>query len=632
MVNHIVSYHIASLPIFLILITATISRRLTKGRTNRILFWIILMSFTAAFSDFLNYVVVQELPLKRWQVIWVDVCNYLYFLSRHSLNMMCIFFIYSVTHTWFRIKALWKRIIFLLPYLSVVVMYTANFWVRNLYTVTEQEGYQRGDAIYIPTMLVMCYMVFGIYLLIVDKKFLELSEWLSIASIYIFNILGILIQLFFESLIIESYFTAISILFLVLYVQKPEKQLDLNTGLPGFFAFRDTIKKIELTGEKVHILIVCIENADELGKFMGEARYAGYIHIVAQAIEAFAKKEKIAYEFYYEEPGMIYIITDDMAYNPIQGIPSIRERVRKESADISDTGMRVILKTVSVKFPEEVETADDVIDLGQRFIRYSTQKILYHAPQITGQRNYQIEKQFDVIYKRAEEEQGIEVSYAPIWSEKNKKNVFAEASIQIHDPEFGDIDEETVTEIARVRGAISVLDEYKLEQAFSYVGSGGMTKAGYEYIVVKLSAALGMQLNFTDQIWNLRSKYNVHPEQICFAFSEIGERESRDGLNENIKKLSLQGYRMALDGYSNGYLNIRLLSELSIDTVRIDKRLVADMETEGGGEILSGIINMLHSVGFSVVVPGIDDEETKDRLLKMGCNLMMGKLFGGEQS
>ncbi len=626
MATHIVSYHIASLPIFLILITATISRRLTKGRTNSILFWIILMSFTSAFSDFLNYVVVQEFPLQHWQVVWVDVCNYIYFLSRHSLNMLCIFFIYSTTHTWFKIRAIWKKVILLIPYLCVVVMYTLNFHFRNLYFVTAENGYQRGTDIYIPTFLVMSYMLFGIYLLFADRKYLEISEWLSCASIYIFNILGIIIQFYREDLIIESYFTAISILFLVLYVQKPEKMLDPNIGLPGSFAFKDTLRKIELTGEKVQILIICIENAEDLMQFMGKARLAEYIHIVSETIASFARKDKVSYEFYFEEPGMIYIITD-LAYNPVQAIPEIRDRVRKASAGISDTGVGVVMKSVCIKFPEEVATADDVIGLGQRFIRYSAQKILYHAPQITSQRNYQIEKQFDVIYKRAEESHNIVMKYAPIWSESEKRNVFAETTFMINDPEFGEIDEETATETARVRGAISILEQYILEQAFSYAGSDAMTKSGYKYIVIKLSAALPMQNNFTDHIWNLRSKYNVLAEQICFAFTETNDRQTGAVLNENIRKLSLQGYRIALDDYGNGYLNMHLLSDLQISSVRLDKRFTEDMKNESGEKILSSMIEMIKNIGLSVVIPGVDDEETRDKLIEMGCDLMMGKMF-----
>ena len=104
-------------------------------------------------------------------------------------------------------------------------------------------------------------------------------------------------------------------------------------------------------------------------------------------------------------------------------------------------------------------------------------------------------------------------------------------------------------------------------------------------------------------------------------------RQPRAGLNENILKLSLQGYRIALDGYGNGYLNTHLLSDLKISSVRLDKRFVSDMKNESGEEILRGMITMLKNIGLSVVVPGIDDEETKDKLIHMGCDYMMGKLF-----
>nr|MCR4797765.1 EAL domain-containing protein [Lachnospiraceae bacterium] len=121
----------------------------------------------------------------------------------------------------------------------------------------------------------------------------------------------------------------------------------------------------------------------------------------------------------------------------------------------------------------------------------------------------------------------------------------------------------------------------------------------------------------------------VHPEQICFTFTEIGDRDSGDGLMDNIKKLSLQGYGIALDGYGNGKLNlnIRRISGISIKFVRLDKILIDEMHKEGGKEVLSETISVLKSVPFSVVAPGVDDEKTKVELLEMGCDLMMGDLF-----
>ncbi len=632
MINHIVSYEIASIPIFIIIIMASVSRRLTKGRTNRILFWIVIMSLVAAVGDFLSYVVVQRFPLEDWQVTWVIAFNYVYFISRYSLSMLYIFFFYAVSHTWYRIAAFWKRLLISIPYGIIAVMYTANLWLHHLYDVTNESGYQRGDAVAVTAVIGSFYVVYGIVQLVKYRKYMEVSEWMSIGSIYVLNVVGILIQLFKENLVIESYFTALTILFLVLYVQKPEKQLDPNTGLPGCVAFQDTMKKIELTGEKVQVVIACIENADELSKFMGERVYSDYIHIVDQEINEYARKEKIPCEFYYEEPGMLFFILEDTSYNPVQGIPAIRERVQKATADFPDTGMRVALKVVTAQFPGEVPTVDGVTHLAQRMVRYASEKIYYHAPQIIEQRNYQIEQHFDDIYRRSVNEGGFETGYAPVYSCAEGKHLFAWAVYRINDPEYGQIDQETVEMIARDRGALGMLEEHIIEQTFSYVGSGAMSTQGLSYIVIRLSSSLAMQKNFTDHIWNMRSKYNLHAEQICFAFTELGDQDASAGLLDNIKKLTLQGYRVALDGYGNGSLNIRRISELSVNTVRLDQSLIDEMELPGGEAVLRGMIGMLQSIPLTVVVPGVDDEKTRDRLLDMGCDLMMGKLFVMETS
>ncbi len=424
MIDYIVSYEIASIPIFVILIIATVSRRLTKGRSNMLLFAIIIFSLAATVCDLLNYAVVWYYPLEQWKVTWVFLWNYGYFIFRYSLTMLYIFFFYSVSHTWFKIKALWKKTLIALPFIIILDMYNANLWLHNLYSVNAETGYHRGSGIAITAVLGSTYLIYGIVLLVINRKYMELSEWLSVGSIFVLNILGIIIQGIKANLIIESYFTAISILFLVLYVQKPEQQLDLDTGLPGFFAFRDTMKRVELTGQKVQVVMAFIENADEIREFMGAEEYLNYIRIVERAIAAYARSEKISYEFYFEEPEVFYLVLDDVSYNPVQGISDIRGRVQKETKEMSDTGVRVILKVITVKFPEEVATADSLIHLRQRFLRYTSQKIFYHAPQIIDQRNYQIERHFDEIYRRATEEQGIKMSYRPVWSESQKRYVF----------------------------------------------------------------------------------------------------------------------------------------------------------------------------------------------------------------
>ena len=138
---------------------------------------------------------------------------------------------------------------------------------------------------------------------------------------------------------------------------------------------------------------------------------------------------------------------------------------------------------------------------------------------------------------------------------------------------------------------------------------------------------MGMQKNITDRIWNLRGKYKVHPDQICFAIKDSEYDNISEGFDDNIKKLALQGYKLALDGYGNGYTNIKHLVELPISTVRLAGSLIEEASTESGRALLKGTIQMLENIPLSVVVSGVNDKVTKNMLGMMGCDLMQGEYF-----
>ena len=100
---------------------------------------------------------------------------------------------------------------------------------------------------------------------------------------------------------------------------------------------------------------------------------------------------------------------------------------------------------------------------------------------------------------------------------------------------------------------------------------------------------------------------------------------------ENINKLSIQGYKLTLDGYGRGYTNHTYLSEFSIGSVILDQSLISDVGTQNGKVLLRGTIRMLKEAALDVVAPRVDDKETYQMLVEMGCELMAGTYFS-EQS
>lgn len=632
MIQYNLYFEICSIPIYLIMLIATLSRKMIRGRSNYSLNLILISGLLAAISDTTgNYILTKPYPLSDLQVLAVKVLNYIYYFFRSASITLYIFYIYSVTRTWYKIRQIWKRLIILMPFLIIVTLLVINISRGNIFYVTNQTGYHRGAQVLAVYFCAAFYMFYGIIYLIYRRKLLKTSEWVSLTMLYIPSIVGVIIQYFKPETLVECFFTSLTFLFVIIFVQKPEKQVDMNTTLPGYFAFKEEMGKIQATKQKVQVVIARISNAEQLLRYLGEKAYYEYMHSIGIVIEHYAKEEKLTIEFYFENPGCFYIILENIDYNPVQAIPYVREKVRGKSGKVSDTGASIDLKIVTIAFPDDIENVNDLLWFGHNFIRFTEGKIYCHASQILSQRTYQIETRLDDILGRAIDNGQLKINYNPVWSVKEGKALFAEAVTTIHDEIFGEIDADTLRVASEARGTNMLMEDYVMERVFAYLGSNKVAKEYYEYIIIHLSSSLGMQKNFTDRVWTLRNQYNVNPAFICFAISDTVYDMMRGGLYDNIRKLTLQGYRLGIDGYGNGYSNIKNIVELPISTIRLDRTMITEVETEQGKALLSGLIQMLNNIPIPVVAPAVDNFETKEMLTNMGCDLMQGAYFEREK-
>lgn len=623
---------IAAIPIYIIIWYTTIYRKMTKGRSNVLFLWLTAIAFFTDVSDLISGICANSFPLSNTQMALIKVMEYVYFIMRNGTNIAYLFFVFSVTRTWCHINTFWKKLLLMMPFLGALVLLASNEMTSAVFTVTPDAGYVRGEYIMFMYMLAFSYLLAGMICLLLCRPILDLGVWLSLSAMYLLNLLAVGIQFMNPGMLLECYFTSITLLFVVLFVQRPEKQVDVGTGLLSYRAFCEEIGKIKITGQDVQIIFISIKNADEMNQYLGDKAYSAYIYSIEEAIAGYSKKEKLTYELYFEQPGNFCIIMEDMEYSPVQTIPDIRDRVRSVSKNVVETGARPDVKIVTVKFPKEINDIEELLRFGHNFVRFANVDRIYsRASAILKQKAYQVETHIDEILNRAMGKGKLRISYQPIWSVKEKRFISAEAVVQLDDEVYGEIDTDILISAAEDRGLIIRLGNYLMDQVFSFVGEDNLSLYGYLYIDINLSLVQCMQMNLPDQIWELREKYGVHPEQICFAIKESMYENMSGVLDENLKKLSVQGYRLALDGYGKGYSNMQRILELPIQSVRLDKSLILGASSEGGRALLKGNIRMLQNIPLEVVAQGADDESTAKMLLDMGCGMIQGQYFVDRQ-
>jgi len=92
--------------------------------------------------------------------------------------------------------------------------------------------------------------------------------------------------------------------------------------------------------------------------------------------------------------------------------------------------------------------------------------------------------------------------------------------------------------------------------------------------------------------------------------------------------LRVMGVRIAIDDFGTGYSSLSYLAHFPVQTVKVDRSFVRQIDSGDGTALLAGaIIAMAHSLGLAVVAEGVETHDQHAHLVQLGCELLQGFRF-----
>jgi len=122
----------------------------------------------------------------------------------------------------------------------------------------------------------------------------------------------------------------------------------------------------------------------------------------------------------------------------------------------------------------------------------------------------------------------------------------------------------------------------------------------------------------------------IDPHRVTAEITESALLIEQEVIAERLSRLREAGMRIAVDDFGTGYASLAYLISLPLDSIKIDRGLIADIV---GGErdriVVRAMIHLARELDLSVVVEGVETTGQLDLLAEWGCDLYQGFLGAG---
>jgi len=230
--------------------------------------------------------------------------------------------------------------------------------------------------------------------------------------------------------------------------------------------------------------------------------------------------------------------------------------------------------------------------------------------------------------RHALERNELVLHYQPKIDLKSGRIKGAEALIRWQHPERGLISPDEFISLAERTGLIKPITDWIIETAVKQ--SKAWRNSGYELkIAVNVSArSFQSSESLVGRIDDVLKSLDMPADSLEIEITENLLMTDISKISSMLKQISDLGVTIAIDDFGTGYSSLAYLKTLPLHTLKIDKSFVLDMNNdENDAVIVRSTIDLAHNLGFSVVAEGIENSETLDLLIILGCDGAQGYHF-----
>ncbi|WP_240919234.1 bifunctional diguanylate cyclase/phosphodiesterase [Acidovorax sp. HDW3] len=190
---------------------------------------------------------------------------------------------------------------------------------------------------------------------------------------------------------------------------------------------------------------------------------------------------------------------------------------------------------------------------------------------------------------------------------------------------------------AEASGLIVPLGQWVLEEAVACLQrwqAAGHPWAAQLTMAVNVSPRQFREPDFIARVEDLLAHVDVRALSLELELTESVVADDLEATLEKMQALRRHGLRFALDDFGTGYSSLAYLKRLPIDTLKIDRSFVMDIDApakaQGGKRpavLIDAIVAMAHQLDLRVLAEGVETPTQLAKLVQSGCDIFQGYHF-----
>lgn len=199
-----------------------------------------------------------------------------------------------------------------------------------------------------------------------------------------------------------------------------------------------------------------------------------------------------------------------------------------------------------------------------------------------------------------------------------------EALVRWRHPEQGMLSPDRFIPVAEARGLIVELGRVVLDKALAQLAAWDAAAVHVPAIAVNISSS-ELRPGFADAVEAALDRHGLAPGRLEIEITESALTSDGVDTLSMLHRLRELGVRIAVDDFGVGYSSLGQLRRLPIDTLKIDRSFVTELEeSPEDAAVVSAIVTMAGALGLRTIAEGAETEGQFAVLERIGCDCVQG--------